>query len=54
MDQGNSFWSEKLPAVRHVPNENFAFGNLRISRVFFKFDGGFIFFQNGKKTEELR
>ena len=37
-----------------LPNENFASGNLRISRVFFKFDGGFNFFQNGKKTEQLR
>ena len=37
----------KLTAI--FPNENFAF-RLRISRVFFKFDGGFIFLKNVKKN----
>ena len=44
----------KLIIVQHVPNENFAFENLRILRVFSKFDGGLDFFENVKKTEQLR
>ncbi len=43
-----------LDGMRPVPNENFAFENLRILRVFSKFDGGFEFFENVKKTEQLR
>ncbi len=36
-----------------VPNENFAFENLRISRVFSKFDGGFNL-SNKRSNYELR
>ncbi len=36
------------------PGENFAFRNLRISRVFSKFDGGFNYFEIVKKTEQLQ
>ncbi len=36
------------------PQQEFWAWELRISRVFFKFDGGFNFFENVKKTEQLR
>ncbi len=43
-----------LNTQTYVDAENFAFGNLRISRAFFKFDGGFDFFDNVKKTEKIQ
>ncbi len=39
---------------RAYTQREFRLWNLRILRVFFKFDGGFIFFEIVKKTEQLR
>ena len=44
----------KIVTSKRCPGENFAFRNLRISRVFSKFDGGFNYFEIVKKTEQLQ
>ena len=41
-------------SLLRCPGENFVFGNLRISRVFSKFDGGFNYFEIVKKPEQLQ
>ena len=47
-------YSFKIVVEFFRTQREFRLWNLRISRVFSKFDGGFNFFENVKKTEEIQ